>query len=225
MVSDSDSIPDTFEYYEAIALVISNLAFVPAIFAAAYKRQFRMLSFFTLTMAISTFYHFCMVDIACIAEVHPLAQWDFIFAMGGIPIILKYIIGLDNRRYRGAYLLLDEFYFWMFEAIIIIRVLIDREDFITFVWIASGALLLILIKTILVDKFKVYVDDYNWAALIVGSLIILIGLVLFFVSTLDTYWWTHAFWHVIVFIGIFFLIFGRRNNSIPVYEHKALPKK
>lgn len=218
MVSDSPSIPDSFEGYEGLALIFSNIGFIPLIFASAYKRKWGMLAYYSMVMSISTFYHFCTADYICIIEnVHALAQWDFIFAMGGLAIVLRYILALDHPRYRGAYLLLEELMFWIFFTIIIFRVLIDREAVATFIWIISISVFYTLIKFLLIDRGKIYVDDYYWGSLIVGFFFILPGLGLFFISTLETYWSTHAFWHVLVSIGLFFVILARKDRTIPVY--------
>lgn len=210
LTSDSPNIPNNFEAHQGLILVLSNIFITPAIYVSLYKKAYLLTSFLSATMLISTLYHFCTAEFYCLTNVHAMAQWDFIFAMGSVAAGLEYLLAYDAPRYRGIAILEQRLSFIAFFAIIILRVLIDREAYATFWWIAGITGFLILIKIICVDHFKLYIHDYNWPALVTGFLFILLGLGLFFVTETDSYWWTHSLWHTLVFIGMAFFILGRR---------------
>ncbi len=210
LTSDSTNIPDSFEGYQGLFLVLSNIFIIPAIYASIYKKAHLLTSFLSTTMIVSTLYHFCTAEFYCLANVHAMAQWDFIFAMGSVAVGLEFLLAYDAPRYKGTRILEQRLTFIVFFAIIVIRVLIDREAAATFFWIIGIAVFLIFLKLVFVDHFTVYTHDYNWIALIIGFLFILMGLGLFFVTGTSSYWWTHSLWHTLVFIGMFFFILGRR---------------
>lgn len=205
----SSTIPTHFEPIEGVFLILSNLPIIFPVWAAFHRKAHFEAAYFTGVGIISALYHVCASGFWCFAPEEVMAIWDHIFAQGGIAVIIVWVLAFDAPRYKGKRII-EQMFVWVgFFAVITLTVVTDRESIWTLVWIIGSAVFVIVLKWAFIDWGRVYFKDYNWYSLIIGGLFTLFGLSLYFIGTANNYWWTHAIWHIFVFIGIGFMIFGR----------------
>lgn len=205
----SSTIPTHFTPVQGIFLVLSNLLILFPVWAAFHRRAYLEAPYYMGVGIISSLYHVCASGFWCFAPEEVMATWDHIFAQGGIAVIIVWVLAFDAPRYMGRRVIEQLFTFVALFAIITLTVITDRESVWTLVWIIGSSVAAVFLKFLVIDHGRVYVHDYNWYFLVVGSLWVLVGLSLYFIGTTQNYWWTHAVWHMFVFIGIGFMILGR----------------
>lgn len=172
----------------ALALTLSNLAFVPATLLLIYLGEYATATFFFQVLVVSALYHTCDAHLFCFISLphHRLA--DYIFVWRALIWSLTYL-GTDMRTAQGRHFHLISYSFWSGIAFFII---LSGHTTHWLVLIAAIGPLAVAAWLAFVGERSLFTRT-PWA--IATALLGVVALV-FFVFTEETYVWTHSLWHV-----------------------------
>lgn len=181
-----------------LALVLSNLALVPAILHSIW--MFYMTEAFVLSvlMFVSSFYHCCQTDFFCLTSLTSLRVCDHFFVYTTLIWVTMFFLEMHLTVRLIVLILIQPF---------LLPVLIDD---IGSWWIAIGLVITLTIFSIIymvvvLERFpKFDILDLISAAILIG-----VGL-FFHIWSGDPgssrYTWAHSIWHLFVMLGIFFVL-------------------
>nr|CAI5849456.1 unnamed protein product [Callosobruchus analis] len=191
---------------ELLLLVLSNLAFIPAVYVA-FKRKYYVesIAYFSICF-FSTFYHSCdageNIISFCLTKANALQFGDFFCALLAIWVTLLAMADLPQMwtsiaQMAGAISLafctsIDRMALWLFVVPVAIGIIIVSAS-----WYAKYK----KVKHSFVNRRYLRVE------LPVGSAMVAVGLILFaFLQTKNNYKYLHSLWHVIMAFSIVMLL-------------------
>jgi hypothetical protein len=202
----------------ALLLTLSNLAFLPAILLALYRRFYIESLVYTFTMFFSTFYHACdgnRNNLYCMMPYNVMAICDFYGSIMSFWVTLVNMSRLPER--------LRSFLFMLAALCLVIGVTWDRHSLWTFLVPSSLALTIMAIAWGLQCRSRrsCYPSKKRWLFFLVpGVFLAGVGLVVFaFFETASNYEFTHSSWHACMALCILFLMPPRsihKSGMIPM---------
>lgn len=191
---------------ELLLLVLSNLAFLPAVYFAYKRRYYVEAIVYASTCFFSTFYHACdageNIVSFCITNVSVLQFSDFFTALLGIWVTL---IALANLPYSWPSIL------HMSGAICIaFGSTLNRRSLWAFLIPAVVGVLIVIVRWGLYYRQKRFLPvtkKYLYRNLPVGLVLVVVGLIVYAaLQTESNYKYTHSFWHVVMAAAVIILL-------------------
>lgn len=187
-----------------LALILSNLALVPAIIYAAYKQYVTELVFLVLLFTSSTTYHICQADFGCVFTMRALQTTDHFMVYSTLVWITLFFLRLPLVT-RICLLIIAQ-----------VPLLPALVDFLDNWWIAValvGYLVLIgIISMVVMKRFPTTnLIDFYVAVLLLG-----VGFFLHvFAGTpgSENYGTLHTVWHVLAMLALFFVLLLHEPRS------------
>ena len=207
---------DTRTILECLALLLSNLALIPAIYLAFHYRLTPEASLMLVVFIGSIVYHLCQVNFICVLGLtfETLQFMDNFFVYSLLAWIILYFIGLDLKERFSIFVWFQIFVFplilefintWWLAALFIV--------FLTFV--VLFIILLVLKK----------IPRFHHGIFVVGFLLVIVGFGFHIIGGEPTqpkdtvtpqaehYAIYHSIWHILVMFGIYFAIDLKHGKS------------
>ncbi|KAF2346574.1 Protein of unknown function DUF3522 [Trinorchestia longiramus] len=217
----SDATPDSLLLLATLLLTLSNLAFLPAVGLALYRRHYTEALVYTFTMCFSTLYHACDQEAYswCIMKASVLqfcdfysailAFWVTLIAMAEVPFTLYSLLHM-----AGA-------------VMVALGVEYDRTGLWVFVVPAVSAFSVMAVSWALHSRKQrtCYPPRRYWlCCLLPGTLLAATGLICYaFLETIDNYQYVHSAWHVIMALSILCILPPRRSSHLSeCHPHSSL---
>jgi uncharacterized protein DUF3522 len=183
-----------------IFLLVSNLAFLPAILLAAEKRLITEIFLFVVTMTTSIVYHLCQANFYCIASFNALQTSDHFFVYSTLIWVVLFFVEMPMAYRTGVFILLQAF---LLPSIII---LVSNSWYVALVLI--GVLIVIAFYAVMIYLHGLpnfYEPDVITSVVLLGAGIgfhIAAGSP----SLNAQYGIFHGFWHIFAMLSIFYVM-------------------
>lgn len=203
---DSEAESHSTQLLYTCLLSLSNLAFVPSIVVAVYRRYYVEAVVYFSNMFFSGFYHACdmhpwSIYTLCIMPYHVLSYCDFLLsiisfwvtllAMAELPPVVVSVLHMVGVVAFAMGVEWAQHSMFLYIAPITIAV-----SLVGIMWVLHG-----------VQIHKCYPEKRRWLYIIPGGLAAATGLIIFaFLENDDNYPYTHSVWHITIAGSIVFLL-------------------
>lgn len=204
---------------DAVLLVGSNIALLPAIVYAYSLGLAPELSVLAAVFVVSSVYHLCQTDVVCLLGVHfsVFQHQDHFFVYGALVWIVLYLIGLRLPQRFAVFV-------WI-QALLFPLIL----EFMSAWWFSGLVVgIVVLSAVLLVAIVTRSIPRYNLFSLVAAVVLTAAGFALHLVggdpsppsetggSANKKYTIFHSLWHVLVMLAIYYVIDLRHGHSLLV---------
>ena len=207
---------DTRTIIECLALVLSNLALVPAIYLAFKYRLLPEANLMLVVFVGSILYHLCQVNFVCVLELEfkTLQLMDNFFVYSLLTWIILWFIGLKLEERFIVFV-----WFQLFQLPLIL-------DFVNTWWLASLFIIFLVFVTVfLVLLVLKQMPQFHRGVFFFGLLLVLVGFGFHIIGgepsqpkntvtpEVEHYAIYHSIWHIFSMLGIYFAIDLKQGKS------------
>lgn len=187
----------------AVLLVLSNVALLPAIFYAYFRRLFVETTLLVAVLVASTAFHFCQVGWFCFGvDLHALQITDHFMVYTALVWFSLYFAGAAERTRM---------------AITIGTMAVMLPVILTFIgsWLSGGIIIsIVLVLTVIVLTYVVLMHGgppVAWSAFVVAMVLLALGVFLHvFGGDFGPKNWkypvAHSVWHVMAMLSLYYII-------------------
>lgn len=207
---------DTRTILECLALLLSNLALVPAIYLAFHYKLIPEASLMLVVFIASVVYHLCQVNFVCILGLKfaTLQFMDNFFVYSLLTWIILYFIGLNLKERFSIFVW---FQIFVFPLIL---------EFVNTWWLAALFIIfLVFVVLFLILLVLRKMPRFHHGVFAVGLLLVIVGFGFHIIGgepsqpkntvtpEAEHYAIYHSIWHILVMLGIYFAIDLKHGKS------------
>lgn len=193
-------------YADGLALILSNLAMLPAIIVSFYYSLLPEAFVLIVLLFVSSIYHLCQSGFLCIYSFTSLQVADHFYVYSILIWITLYFVGLNLQC--------KFIIFFVIQAALLPAVMIYLHS-----WILTGVVIAVLVVVALV-VLGFFIKDFpviDWLDIIIVFILLGGGFSLHYVSGdpgSPNYPAGHSMWHILSMLAIFFIIECKEGNSM-----------
>lgn len=206
-------------------LLMSNVAVVPAVMFAVYKKKFDSAAIIATVAVVSFLYHSCQAGFFCIfntdipgkSNFYLLQKSDEYFV--SIAIVWFVLYAIEIRSLLASTLIFS------IQAIFLLSLLSGKDYATTIVGVAIGVGILFAIVYFMI---KPKMLAFAIVPSVVSLVLLASGFALFIVAGDPgdkNYWVYHSLWHIFLFLAVFFVLMTKTGgDSIVIDPTKKFAK-